>query len=114
MVTVLKIIITETDGGTVEELPVFSPDRPCYLADLRQAAVPSGQSGAHMVLSGPQRAVTWNGEGTSMTYQNMKDGNDGAGYTIRRRKNGRQLRTLQSGRCTSGVSRSMDIRCTCT
>ncbi|CAK0849572.1 unnamed protein product [Prorocentrum cordatum] len=82
-VTVLKIVITETAGGTVQELPVFSPDRPCYLADLRQASVPNGQSGAHMVLSGPLRAVTWDGEGTSMTYQNMKAGNNGTGYTMK-------------------------------
>jgi len=71
-VTVLEIFIRETVGGAVETLPSFSPDRPCYLANLLEVNVPSEHKGSHMALK--NHAVTWDGFGPKMTYQNMVNG----------------------------------------
>jgi FtsP/CotA-like multicopper oxidase with cupredoxin domain len=82
-VTILEIVIRETVGGTVETLPSFSPDRPCYLANLLEVNVPSEHTGHHMALK--DHAVTWDGFGPKMTYLNMKDGipgTNGSGYTM--------------------------------
>jgi len=70
VVEVLQLSITETVGGSVVSLPSTALDRPCYLADLRSATVPDGNSGA-LALNGGGRVVTWNGNGQSMTYANV-------------------------------------------
>jgi len=70
-VTLLTVSVTETAGGVVRTLPTTALDRPCYLADLRQAAVPSGQSGA-LAFNGGAMAVTWDGIGDSMNYANIQ------------------------------------------
>jgi len=71
-VNLLTISVTETVGGVVETLPTTTLDRPCYIADLRGATVPAGQSGALAFNLGTV-SVTWNGVGQSMTHQNVED-----------------------------------------
>jgi FtsP/CotA-like multicopper oxidase with cupredoxin domain len=66
-VTLLTIFVTETAGGVVETLPTTTLDRPCYLADLRSATVPNGQSGT-LFFHLPSMAVQWDGVGDSMNY----------------------------------------------
>lgn len=67
-VTVDLLQLTINQGGsTLTALPSYTPQRPCYLADLRNAATSS--TGA-IGLNGGPRSITWNGQGTSMTYSN--------------------------------------------
>merc|ERR1719291_342428 len=70
-VTLLTLSVTETVGGVVEALPTTTLDRPCYLADLRQATVPTGQSGSLNFNLGTV-SVRWDGAGDSMNYQNVQ------------------------------------------
>ncbi|CAK0881602.1 unnamed protein product [Prorocentrum cordatum] len=71
-VALLSLSIAETAGGAVEALPITTLERPCYLADLRQATVPEGHTGA-LALNGGALTVSWNGAGSSMTYQAVQN-----------------------------------------
>eukprot|EP01052_Picozoa_sp_SAG31_P031894 SAG31_NODE_3432_length_4280_cov_1.816073_1_plen_845_part_00 len=70
-VDILTLVISETSGAAVVPLPEYSPQRPCYLADLRSAT--PATSGA-LNLNGGDRAVRYNGQGESMTYANVHAG----------------------------------------
>eukprot|EP00930_Biecheleria_cincta_P067272 TRINITY_DN5375_c0_g1_i4.p1 TRINITY_DN5375_c0_g1~~TRINITY_DN5375_c0_g1_i4.p1 ORF type:complete len:654 (-),score=82.18 TRINITY_DN5375_c0_g1_i4:146-1906(-) len=67
-VTVDLLLLTINQGSsTLTTLPSYTPQRPCYLADLRNAVADS--TGA-IALNGGPKSITWNGVGTSMTYAN--------------------------------------------
>ena len=67
-VTLLTLSISETTGGTTTTLPTTTLKRPCYLVDLQGVEnVPTGA----LNLNGGGRVVTWDGQGTSMTYANV-------------------------------------------
>lgn len=67
---ILTLQITEAGDGTpAPELPEYSPQRPCYLADLRSAVVPEANK-VKINFAGERRAVEFNGVGESMTYEN--------------------------------------------
>jgi len=72
-VDVMQIVVTETVGGSTTTLPSVSLQRPCYLVDLQSATVDTSNSG-NLNLAGGARSVQWNGQGTSMTYQNVHAG----------------------------------------
>mmetsp|Transcript_1918 Transcript_1918/g.5640 ORF Transcript_1918/g.5640 Transcript_1918/m.5640 type:complete len:593 (-) Transcript_1918:67-1845(-) len=65
----LELSITQGPSTSVVALPATSVQRPCYLVDLRSAAVPDAQS-KRLALNGGGRTVTVDGQGASMTYAN--------------------------------------------
>mmetsp|Transcript_11294 Transcript_11294/g.25942 ORF Transcript_11294/g.25942 Transcript_11294/m.25942 type:complete len:971 (+) Transcript_11294:113-3025(+) len=75
-VDVMTLSITETTNGEVVTLPSTTVQRPCYLVDLTAETVSNDNSG-RLDLRGGDRLVTWDGTGSSMTYEAVHaDGND--------------------------------------
>eukprot|EP00931_Biecheleriopsis_adriatica_P021476 TRINITY_DN1403_c0_g1_i1.p1 TRINITY_DN1403_c0_g1~~TRINITY_DN1403_c0_g1_i1.p1 ORF type:complete len:747 (+),score=100.66 TRINITY_DN1403_c0_g1_i1:41-2281(+) len=67
-VDLLILSISEGPTSAPAALPTTSVVRPCYLADLRTATVTGT---GNLRLNGGPRVVTWNGNGQSMTYENV-------------------------------------------
>lgn len=67
-VDLMILTISEGPATAPPTLPTTSVTRPCYLADLRSATVTGSGT---LNLNGGGRVVTWNGNGQSMTYENV-------------------------------------------
>eukprot|EP00971_Amphidinium_carterae_P091589 1813377-Amphidinium_carterae.1 len=89
-VALMQLLINETEGGVVEELPLTVVDRPCYLVDLQGVDVP--ESDRHEIsFQGRLYRIQWDGSGDRMSYDAVSE-NSG------RKRTWPAIGTLQSGK----------------